>query len=117
MVLHIGIANEMQIHSSVLLISRLAKMPQTQKAKQPWLPSPPFDTRREIKTESFIYWRGTMWAQENVAGKSQIAQQVYKINHKNIIGKTGEILSLQILFILHKSADHEKICGKIGDFC
>lgn len=34
MVLHIGIANEMEIHSSVPPISRQAKTPQTQKDEQ-----------------------------------------------------------------------------------
>lgn len=59
MVLHIGIANEMEIHSSVLPISRYAKIPQTQKAEQPRLPSSSFDAWRasEIKGGSFVYWR------------------------------------------------------------
>lgn len=56
--LHIGIANEMEIHFSVLPISRHGKISQTQKDKQLKLPSSPFQTWRasEIKGASFVYY-------------------------------------------------------------
>ena len=54
MVLHTGIANEMEIHFSVLLISRYAKMSDTQRETAEAAVPPPAATRRpsEIKGES-----------------------------------------------------------------
>lgn len=59
MVLHIGIDNEMEIHCSVVLISRYAKISQTQSAEQRRLPSWLFETWRvcEIK-EHFLFIGG-----------------------------------------------------------